>query len=125
MQSVEIICSRCGAEAFLKRETAYDGFKKTGEELSCSACGFVFASEAEVPFKALSNAPKIFTEADRPEKVKVFDEGENRTFCRYCTNYVVNPFVQFCSLHKREVQATDTCAQFLTGKKAPDTLNGF
>lgn len=125
MQSVEIICSSCGEEAFLKREPVYEGFKKTGEALSCSSCGFIFASEAEVPFKAAVAAPRIFTEADRSEKVKVFDEGENRTFCRYCANYVVNPFMQFCSHHKKEVQATDTCAQFLTGKKAPDALNGF
>lgn len=109
---VEIICSHCGAEALLTREPVYEGFKKTGETLSCSACGFVFASEADIPFKAAAAAPEIFTEADRSKPVKVFDEGENRRICRYCANYVVNPFVQFCAHHKKEVQATDSCPAF-------------
>lgn len=116
---VEITCPRCGAEAFLKREPVYEGFAKTGEGLSCSACGFIFSSEAEVPFKARSAAPKIFTDADRPKAVKVFDEGENRHTCRYCANYVVNPFMQFCSHHKKEVQATDRCPQFSPAPENP------
>jgi len=116
---VEIICTRCGAEAFLKREPVYEGFTKTGEELSCSACGFIFAAESEVPFKARSAAPKIFTDADRSASVKVFNEDENKCICRYCANYVVNPFVQFCARYKKEVQATDSCPQFSPVQKKP------
>lgn len=112
VMSVEIICSSCGAEAFLSREPVYEGLTKTGEELSCSACGHVFASEAEVPFKEKERAPQVFTDADRSEKVEVFDEGENKRLCRYCAEYVVNPFMQFCSHHKKEVQATDSCNDF-------------
>jgi hypothetical protein len=115
--SVEIICSECGSEAFLTREPVYDGFKKTGEKLSCSACGFVFESEASVPYKEKEAAPKIFTEADRSEKFEVFEAGENKRLCRYCADYVVNPFMQFCSHHKKEVQATDSCDDF---KKASE-----
>jgi len=107
--NVEIICSHCGKETFLKREPVYEGFKKTGEDLICSACGGLFSSEEEVPFKEQAAAPKIFTEADRSEKVQVFAEGENRCICRHCVHYVINPFVQFCSLHKKEVQSTDSC----------------
>ena len=109
---VEIICLHCGAETFLKREPVYEGLKKIGETLSCAACGYIFPSESEVPFKTHAAAPKIFTDADRSEKVAVFDEGENRRICRYCADYVVNPFIQFCSRHKKEVQATDSCPQF-------------
>ena len=69
---VEIICSSCGAEAFLKREPVFEGLKKAGEELSCSACGFIFASEADVVFTERAAAPKIFTDADRSKKVEVF-----------------------------------------------------
>ncbi len=124
--SVEIICPQCGAEAFLKRDPVYEGFKKTGEELSCSACGFVFSAEADIPFKARAAAPKIFTEADRSKKIEVFTEGENRCFCHYCANYVVNPFMQFCSLHKKEVQATDSCSQFTpAGEKSENPLKGL
>ena len=115
--SVEIICRECGAEAFLNREPIYEGFAKTGEVLSCSACGFVFESEESVPFKDKESAPAIFTDADRSEKVVVFDEDENKRLCHYCAEYVVNPFMQFCSRHKKEVQATDSCDQFVEQKK--------
>ncbi len=116
---VEIICTNCGTEAFLNREPVYEGLKKTGEELSCPACGFIFVSEAEVPFKAHAAAPNIFTDADRSKAVKVFDEGENKSICRYCADYVVNPFMQFCSRHKKEVQATDGCPQFSSAPEKP------
>ena len=116
---VEIVCTCCGAESFLHREPVYEGLKKTGEELSCSACGFVFKSEEAVPFKAIADAPKIFTDADRSKKVEVFNEGENKLICRYCANYVVNPFMQFCSHHKKEVQSTDSCPQFSSAPETP------
>ncbi len=125
MKAVEIICTNCDTEAFLKREPVYEGLTKAGEILSCSACGFVFASEEDVPFKEKTAAPQVFTEADRSEKVEVFDEGENKRLCRYCAHYVVNPFMQFCSHHKKEVQATDTCAQFLAKEESLDAPNRF
>jgi hypothetical protein len=110
--AIEIICSACGAEALLTREAVYEGFRKTGEVLRCSACGFEYASEADVPYKEKEAAPVVFTEADRSAKVDVFKEGENKIICRYCAYYVVNPFMQFCSHHKKEVQATDSCSSF-------------
>ena len=121
MSAVDIICTQCGAEAFLSREAVYEGLAKTGEQLSCSACGVLFASEEEVPFKEKESAPVIFTDADRSEKVVVFDEGENKRLCRYCANYVVNPFMQFCSHQKKEVQATDSCEHFepISADKSP------
>lgn len=112
MKTVEIICTHCGNDALLRREPIYDGFTKTGEQLSCSSCGHLFANEADVPFKRKTAEPVIFTEADRSAKVELFDEGENRHLCRYCANYIVNPFTQFCSVHKKEVQATDHCTRF-------------
>lgn len=123
--AVEIICTHCGAEAFLKREPVYEGFRKTGEELICSACGGRFASENEVPFKSAVETPKIFTEADRSQPVKVFNEGENRNICRYCADYAVNPFMQFCSHHKKEVQAADSCSCFKPAGGKPTAPRGF
>lgn len=120
--SVEIHCSACGAEAFLSREPVYEGFKKVGEALSCSACGFVFESEESVPYKEKESVPVIFTDADRSEKVEVFEAGENKRLCRYCVEYVVNPFMQFCSHHKKEVQATDSCEQFDPSSKGDGPL---
>ena len=112
MSAVEIICRNCGADTLLKREAVYEGFVKTGEKLICSSCEFEYASEPEVPFKTKPVDPQIFTDADRSATVEVFDEGEAQRICRLCANYIVNPFTQFCSLHKKEVQATDSCARF-------------
>ena len=112
MSAVEIICKSCGADTLLHREAVYDGFEKTGERLTCSTCGFEYASEEEVPFKSKETDPVIFTEDDRSAKVEVFDEGENERLCHRCANYIVNPFTQFCAVHKKEVQATDTCDRF-------------
>lgn len=118
--SVEINCSECGAETFLSREAVYEGFSKVGETLRCASCGFVYASEEAVPFKKKEVAPVIFTDADRSETVTVFDEDENKQLCRYCADYVVNPFMQFCASRKVEVQSTDSCPQFTEAPSAED-----
>lgn len=110
-KKVEIVCTACGADTLLKREPVYDGFKKTGEKLSCTACGQVFASEDEVPYKERREV-KIFTEADRMKKVEVFSESDKGGTCRHCAHYLKNPFTQRCELTFKEVQATDTCPKF-------------
>lgn len=112
---VEIVCSACGADTLLLRKPKYDGFAKVGETLTCTACGHEYASEEEVPFKG-KRALHVFTDADRSKKVEVFEENEAAKLCRYCANYLVNPFTQWCGLHRKEVEATDTCPQF---KKRP------
>lgn len=121
MSAVEIICRKCGADTLLKREAIYDGFTKSGEKLTCSSCGEEYATESDVPFKSKISAPPIFTEADRSVKINVFDESENHHLCRYCANYIVNPFTQFCAFQKKEVQATDTCGQFEQAKEKEAT----
>jgi hypothetical protein len=42
----------------------------------------------------------------------LFAEEERGRMCRYCREYVVNPFLQRCGLHRCEVEATDTCPRF-------------
>lgn len=116
--SLEIRCPACGQESFLIRQPVYEGFKKVGESLHCMACRHEFATEAEVPFK-IARAPVVFTEADRSVQAEVFTEGENRRICRYCARYVVNPFTQWCDLHRKEVAATDSCPHFEESEK-PD-----
>ena len=107
----------------LLRQPRYEGFTRVGESLSCASCGHVFASEEEVPFRQ-ARVVQVFTDADRPKAVKVFKEGENTRLCRYCLNYVVNPFMQWCGHHKKEVEATDTCAAFQPKPPPkPDTLS--
>jgi hypothetical protein len=107
----EIVCTECGEESFLKREPVYEGFRKTGETLSCLSCGHVFAGEEDVPFKERSG-PAVFDESDRSSAVDVFDESEKGRTCRHCRHYVVNPFTQWCGQHHREVEATDSCDDF-------------
>ena len=122
MESKEIICGRCGQAAFLLRNPVYEGFSKIGDELSCSACGAVFASSAEYEVKQ-QQVIQVFTEEDRSEEIHVFKEDEYKCMCRYCRYYVVNPFMQWCSAHKKEVQATDSCSRFesIPEKQTPPT----
>ena len=108
---VEIICSACGTDTLLIRKPKYDGFTKVGETLTCTSCGHEYASEESVPFKG-KKVLQVFSDADRSAKIEVFHEDEKGRLCRYCINYIVNPFTQWCSLHKKEVEATDTCPQF-------------
>ena len=110
--SVEMNCPGCGDEALLRREPVYEGFTKTGETLTCSSCGHVFASEGEVPFLDGPKRPAVFSAADRSRKVEIFESDEKGRNCRYCAHYVVNPFIQRCGLHHKEVAATDLCADF-------------
>lgn len=109
--AIEIMCPACGEETLLKREPRYDGFKKTGEALLCASCGHEFASEQDVPIRGRAR-PAVFDDSAPAQKPRVFRGDENASMCRYCAEYMVNPFVQRCVLHKREVQATDTCGQF-------------
>jgi hypothetical protein len=108
---VEIICSACGADTFVRREPEYDGFVKKGEKFICSSCGHRFANESEVPFKQKKKS-SIFSEADKFKKVEIFKSEEKGRNCRYCKHYVVNPFTQRCGLHNKLVQATDLCEKF-------------
>lgn len=108
---VEIVCSACGADTLLLRKPKYEGFTRVGESLTCASCGHEYAGEADVLFK---NRPvvKVFSDSDRSRKVEVFSDGEAQGLCRHCASYVVNPFLQWCSLHKKEVEATDSCPRF-------------
>jgi hypothetical protein len=56
---------------------------------------------------------ELFTEADRPEKVSVFNEDERQRCCAYCREMVLNPFGQRCGLSNRFVEATDLCEHFV------------
>ncbi|MBU0678819.1 MAG: hypothetical protein KJ626_11970 [Verrucomicrobia bacterium] len=114
---VEIVCPSCGAESLLLRKPEYEGLKKVGETLACASCGHTFASEEDVPYKEHAGV-QVFTEEDRSQDVKVFEKDEKDRLCRYCANYVVNPFTQWCGRHKKEVEATDTCGAFERRKES-------
>lgn len=110
-RSVEIVCTACGAETFVKRIPKYDGFVKVGERVVCASCGHEFGSEEEVPFKE-KKAITVFSANDTSKKIAIFSNDEKERNCRHCKHYVVNPFTQRCSLHQKEVEATDICDDF-------------
>jgi hypothetical protein len=118
-----IECPACGAESLLRRTPRYEGLTRVGDELSCLACGHVFENEDAVPFKAPA-ASALFTDADRSAPVAVFRADEHGRLCRHCREYVVNPFRQWCGRHRREVEATDTCADFRPPEEKKDPLGG-
>ena len=110
-KSNEIRCPACGRETLLLRQPRYEGFTRVGDTFSCASCGHEFASEADVPY-ARAKQVAVFTAEDRSKDVKVFDTGEADRLCLHCANYVVNPFMQWCAHHRKEVQATDSCSAF-------------
>lgn len=107
----ELLCVSCGQEAWLLRTPRYDGFNRVGDELSCSACGYVYEEEDELCLAGQGEAEHIFSAEDREEVPTLFDDEERRMLCRYCRHYVVNPFTQWCARHRKETEATDTCAE--------------
>jgi len=113
-QSLSIICTACGADTFVRREAEYEGFRKTGETITCVSCGHRYASDEEVPFKDASG-PAIFTKDDLSKKVSVFQSDEKDRNCRHCAHYIVNPFIQRCGINHVEVQSTDLCERFEKG----------
>ena len=104
-------CKACGKSVLFIKEGIYDGFTKTGEALKCSSCG-ALQDEGEAQINAAPSTPSIFSDEDRSPAINLFAEGENKTICRYCEHYVVNPFTQRCGLHEKETEATDTCFDF-------------
>ena len=106
----EMFCPTCGKETLVLKEAVYDGFTRTGERMKCAVCGHTFdAPDEELPKK---KTPAIFTDEDRSPALTIFGEGENKVICRYCRHYLINPFKQWCGMHSKEVEATDTCEQF-------------
>ncbi|MBN2302647.1 MAG: hypothetical protein JXN60_09040 [Lentisphaerae bacterium] len=110
-QLLEIICSQCGADTFVRREPRYEGFSKVGENCVCVACGHVYENENDVPFKKKQQV-SVFDADDVPVKIEIFKDNERHRNCRYCKHYLVNPFTQRCGLHDKPVAATDYCDEF-------------
>ncbi|MCK5850019.1 MAG: hypothetical protein KAH23_03820 [Kiritimatiellae bacterium] len=118
-ESLEIVCTECGEDTFVRREPVYEGFKKVGETFICTSCGRKFNDIDSVPFKE-KKISTILTDADKSPQIQIFDENERRKNCRYCEHYLANPFTQRCGLRDKPVEATDICFDFKT-KTTPDS----
>lgn len=96
--SKKIFCPCCRQESAVKVVKKYDGFTLVGEMDTCAFCGYEF-NEEEPEF--INDHPPGWV-----------NDGNLKKICRRCQHYVINPFVQKCVLHEREVEATDTCGDF-------------
>jgi len=103
-RKTEIFCPVCGKVTLVVRRPVFEGLRKIGEKLSCVACETEFEEDTEVDFVE-KEAPKVFSEEDGVR------------LCLHCVHYIVNPFTQRCTLHTREVEATDTCPDFVQRKE--------
>lgn len=110
--SMEINCTACRKLTWVRKEPVYEGFKKVGEAYVCTGCGARYASAEETPFVRGQRRPQVFTESDKPEIPRIFDESERQHSCGWCRHFVVNPFAQRCGLTNKETQATDLCVRF-------------
>ena len=112
--SMEGTCHACKRNALFIRKPVYDGFTKVGESYTCSSCGA--RQDGRTLSSGVAAKPRVFSDDDAPRAVKLFAEGENRRICRYCANYLVNPFTQRCFLHQKAVESTDSCLDFAPKK---------
>ena len=94
----KIFCPHCRQESAVNVVKKYDGFAEVGETVTCAFCGYEFGEEE----------PTVIEEK-RPGWV---DDDKLKKVCHRCHHYVINPFVQKCVLHQREIEAMDTCAEF-------------
>ncbi|MFA7172519.1 MAG: hypothetical protein WC340_03745 [Kiritimatiellia bacterium] len=124
MRSREVKCTACNTVAVVKPEAVYEGFKKTGTQYICIACGKTYPSIEETPFLQAADQPaiftdddkpeliSIFTDDDKPERLSIFADDERQKCCGWCVHFVVNPFAQRCGLTNSPTEATDLCARF-------------
>ena len=96
--SKKIFCPSCRQESAVKVVKKYDGFTLIGEMDTCAFCGYEFGEEE----------PEIIKE--RPPGW--VNDKDLKKLCHRCRHYVINPFIQKCVLHDREVEATGTCRDF-------------
>ncbi|HDL64043.1 MAG TPA: hypothetical protein ENH12_01495 [Proteobacteria bacterium] len=107
--SKKIFCPACRQESAVKVIKKYDGFTLMGEIKTCAFCGYEFGEEE----------PEVIKE--RPPGW--VNDRELKKLCHRCRHYVINPFVQKCVLHDREVEATDTCSDFSPRTDTPKKIN--
>lgn len=103
-------CRVCGRDTLWIRTPRYEGFRRIGDDMKCASCGALIEADA-VAVDAPAR-PSIFSEDELPPTPNIFADDESPRFCHRCRHYVVNPFRQWCGVHRRDVSATDTCEQF-------------
>lgn len=122
----EIKCPHCNADAFLVKKTLMDGWTKTGEILSCSACS---QKIADMPDKGVETAQKsksvsklaAFLDTEQEKKPELHASSDEKCFCRDCEYFISHPFLSRCDLHNRDVEPMNDCPSFKPKKKEKET----
>jgi len=119
---MEAKCPQCEKPTLFTSEAVYEGFSKVGEVMKCTECGHEMADTDIEAASSLAPKPEVFGEEDQPESMRLVGQGDPLKTCRHCQHYVENPFTQRCSLHRKEVQATDSCERFEVRKEEDEEL---
>ena len=122
MKPRNFFCAHCQQEAWIQEETIYDGFTPRRTVLVCALCGA--ACPPEITAKTEADSPLVNLFGTLEKAPEIFSENEAKNLYRYCGSYVVNPFTQFCSHHKKEVEATDSCPAF-TPRRNSENVDPF
>lgn len=115
----QFTCPHCGKNAFLKKESVMDGWKKAGEVLKCVSCSAVIeeirppspAQEHHESGAGLSKLADILG-AKPEDKPKITATASEKRFCRDCAHLVAHPFLCRCALLNRDVNPMDDCPKF-------------
>lgn len=121
----EQYCPACNRSVLVLRKPRYEGFTRVGEDLTCAVCGLVLEAPGG---EAAATSPAANPSRDKlsallgeevPDAPVLSDDGSAHRLCHRCRHYTVNPFRQWCGLHRTEVEATDSCPQF-SARPEPD-----
>lgn len=98
-----IKCPACKERSFINLKKEFAGFKISAEKKTCALCGYEFMQDEEIEY--IEENP-LFK-----------DEDDEKRFCRDCRYYVIHPWTQRCTLHRKDVTALDTCPDFQPPEK--------
>ena len=114
------LCPHCRQDSIVRKKTAFDGWKATGEILVCGLCGKqvgtvtanaapAAAGRGEAEAK-LKKAESLL--GSRLEPRKTLDREGIERFCKNCVHYLVHPFQSRCLHWNRPVESMSDCAKF-------------
>ena len=115
----KVVCPACAAESFIKLKPRLDGWTKIGDSLVCGLCGHELCDYEPIISAIAPTQPNSKTSAlvdllggIKVEKPVIEVADDERRFCRDCQHFIVHPFMSRCTLHDKQVNPMDDCAEF-------------
>lgn len=121
----KITCESCGQEAFAKKKTEMDGWKKKGEILVCGFCSAKLGDwsdspkDDQTPKETSMSKLESFLGTKKEDGPKISDDGDDRRFCRDCVHYITHAFLNRCVRHDKEVNPMDDCPDYKRKEPPP------